>query len=569
MWLFNIKYFSKTEIVLWCSSVILIIMWLLGIVFLQNFYEFTKELDVKDVQVEIVKILSKDDVTESYEKIFEISRENDLFVEVFDGEGRMIISPYMFFKNGENPMRINFANMMSSMVATSAVKEMIQTGENSKVVRVEPKEGMPNNRENAIMLINRFESEGKVYYAASRTSLVPIQSTADIVGRLFIIIMIAVLVVSLVMSFIFSHSITKPIRRLSTAAKEVAAGNYDISVPVDSMDELGILTRDFNEMTNELGKVDNIRKDLIANVSHELRTPLTMIKGYAETIRDLSGDNPEKREKQLGIIIDETDRVSTLITNMLDLSRLQADKVDFDIETFDASKMLIKLMERYEIYKEQGFEFNLNIAENVEITGDYARIEQVICNLVDNAINHSIDTQTIDITLTDKGILNVRNFGDVIEEENIRHIWDRYYKIDKSGRRRVTGTGIGLSIVKEILNAHKFAYGVTSDKTNGTNFSAARPIRLAPPSNMAQIRTASETPIIIRQTFDILPPKAVTVLSMLWITVFICVAFPTPKAATTPKKQYRKASHLHLSPSPFSIIYMGPPTNSPLLFLTR
>ena len=145
-------------------SIILIIMWLLGIVFLQNFYEFTKELDVKEVQVEIVKILSEGDVTESYQEIFEISRENDLFVEVFDSDGRMIISPYMFFKNGENPMRINFANMMSSMVASSAVKEMIQTGENSKVVRVEPKEGMPNNRENAIMLINRFESEGKVYY---------------------------------------------------------------------------------------------------------------------------------------------------------------------------------------------------------------------------------------------------------------------------------------------------------------------------------------------------------------------------------------------------------------------
>ena len=452
-------------------SVILLIMWLLGIVFLQNFYEFTKELDVKNAQVEVVKILSKGDINESYEKIMKLSSENDLFVEVFDSEGKIIISPYMFFNDGENPMRFNFANMMSAIVATNAIKEMVVSGENSKVVKFEPKEGMRHSgNENVIMLINRFKSQGNTYYAASRTSLVPVQSTADIVGRLFLIIMFAVLVVSLVISFIFSQSITKPIRSLSTAAKEVAAGNYDISVPVNSVDELGILTRDFNEMTKELGKVDGIRKDLIANVSHELRTPLTMIKGYAETIRDLSGDNPEKREKQLGIIIDETDRLSTLITNMLDLSRLQADKHNFEIEKFNASKMITKLIERYEIYREQGFEFNLNIAENVEITGDYARLEQVVCNLVDNAINHSIDTRVIDITLTENGIFNVRNFGDVIEEENIRHIWDRYYKIDKSGRRRVTGTGIGLSIVKEILNKHNFAYGVTSDKINGTNF---------------------------------------------------------------------------------------------------
>ena len=127
-------------------------------------------------------------------------------------------------------------------------------------------------------------------------------------------------------------------------------------------------------------------------------------------------------------------------------------------------------MERYDIYTQQGFAFNMNLAEDVMVTGDYARLEQVVCNLVDNAINHSIDTQTVDIVLTENGVFNVRNFGDVIDPEDIRHIWDRYYKIDKSGRRRIAGTGIGLSIVKEILTRHNFKYGVTSDKTNGTNF---------------------------------------------------------------------------------------------------
>ena len=466
----SIKF--KTWMCMICVvSVILIIMWLLGIVFLQDFYEFTKELDVKDDQNEIVAQLSKGNINENYELLLELSRENDLFVEVFDEEGKILISPYMYFLRNNPDVRINFGNMMSSIVATNAVKEMIATGENSKVIKIKPNEGAQDEeQENAIMLINKFEAGRKNYFVATRTSLVPIQSTADILGRLFIVIMAVVLIVSLILAFAFASTITKPIRNLSIAARQVAAGNYDVNLPVENADELGVLTNDFNEMTKELGKVDGIRKDLIANVSHELRTPLTMIKGYAETIRDLSGDNPEKREKQLGIIIDETDRLSGLITNMLDLSRLQADKHEFEIERFNASKMITKLIERYEIYKEQGYEFNLNIAENIEITGDYARLEQVICNLVDNAINHSIDTQTVDITLTENGVFNVRNFGDVIDEENIRHIWDRYYKIDKSGRRRIAGTGIGLSIVKEILNAHKFAYGVTSDKINGTNF---------------------------------------------------------------------------------------------------
>ena len=451
-------------------SVILIIMWLLGVVFLQDFYEYTKELDVKKVQVDIVKTLSKGDITENYEKLLKISRENDLFVEIFDNEGKIIVSPYMYFMQNDSRIRMSFGNMMSSIVATNAVKEMIETGENSKVLKIKPKEEQQKEQDNAIMLINKFKAGDVNYYVATRSSLVPIQSTADILGRLFVVIMLVVLVVSLVLAFAFASTITKPIRKLSVAARQVAAGNYDVNLQVENADELGVLTNDFNEMTKELGKVDSIRKDLIANVSHELRTPLTMIKGYAETIRDLSGDIPEKREKQLEIIIDETDRLSGLITNMLDLSRLQADKLDFAFEEFNLTKMLKKLMERYDIYTQQGFAFNMNLAEDVMVTGDYARLEQVVCNLVDNAINHSIDTQTVDIILTENGVFNVRNFGDVIEPEDIRHIWDRYYKIDKSGRRRIAGTGIGLSIVKEILTRHNFKYGVTSDKTNGTNF---------------------------------------------------------------------------------------------------
>ena len=247
-------------------------------------------------------------------------------------------------------------------------------------------------------------------------------------------------------------------------------GNFDVKVGYKSEDEMGQLVDDFNNMTAELSKVDSIRKDLIANVSHELRTPLTMIKGYAETLRDLTINNPEKREKQLNIIVDESDRLSDLITNMLDLSKLQAGKTVLERADFDMSYMLNKLLKRYDIFKDKGYEFNISIADGVTVNGDYGRIEQVICNLIDNAVNHSVDSKKIDIDFGMNGIFRVRNFGDVIEPEDIKHIWDRYYKIDKTGNRRVTGTGIGLSIVKEILNLHGFKYGVTSDEQNGTIF---------------------------------------------------------------------------------------------------
>ena len=212
-------------------SVILIIMWLLGVVFLQDFYEYTKELDVKKVQVDIVKTLSKGDITENYEKLLEISRENDLFVEIFDNEGKIIVSPYMYFMQNDSRIRMSFGNMMSSIVATNAVKEMIETGESSKVLKIKPKEEQQKEQENAIMLINKFKAGDMNYYVATRSSLVPIQSTADILGRLFVVIMLVVLVVSLVLAFAFASTITKPIRKLSVAARQVAAGVTFLTVP--------------------------------------------------------------------------------------------------------------------------------------------------------------------------------------------------------------------------------------------------------------------------------------------------------------------------------------------------
>lgn len=446
-------------------SVVLLIMWLLGVIFLQSFYEYNKELDVKKVQNEIVKTLSDKDIYEAYEQLLGVSRENDLFIEIYDKNATLLISPFMYIKGLNNEFSMN--NMMTTIATSKIIKEMIDYGQSSRVVKFVGEKG---NQRSSITLINKLNSDTGVYFIASRTNLMPIQATADIISRLFTILFVLVIIVSVALAFTFAGTVTKPIKRISIGAKQVASGNYNVVLPVTSKDEIGTLTSDFNEMTKELGKVDSVRKDLIANVSHELRTPLTMIKGYAETIRDLSGNNPEKREKQLDIIIDETDRLSHLITNMLDLSQLQAGKIEFQKENFNLSKMLTKLLERYDIFKEQGYTFNFDIAEDIYVFADYSRIEQVICNLVDNAVNHSIETKTIDISLDENKRFNVRNFGDIIDEENIKHIFDRYYKIDKTGNRRIAGTGIGLSIVKEILAKHNFKFGVTSNEVDGTNF---------------------------------------------------------------------------------------------------
>ena len=451
-------------------AVLITVIWLLFAIFLQNFYEFAKEGEVKKSQKQYITMLENSrDMGKTYDKIMETGRRSDTFVEIYNQDKEVVYSPFMYISdNAIFGKRVPFINGAPTYAMPSVIQSMEDNGQKSHTLKLASRK---SDEISTIVLINRFENNNNTYYIALRASLVPVQDTRLIFNRFYMIILAVFLVMSLILSLIFAEFVSKPISRISHAAKEVSRGNYDVVVPsTGGKDEMSKLTEDFNNMTKELTKVDALRKDLLANVSHELKTPLTMIRGYAETIKDLTGDNPEKRVKQLDIIIDEADRLSNLIGNVLDLSRLQAGKREFVMSNFDMSELAKNLILRYDIFKDQGYEFDVNIAPDVRINGDFGGLEQVICNLIDNAINHSDMSQPIKITLNDKGEFSVINFGDVIEEENIRHIWDRYYKIDKSGKRRVTGTGIGLSIVKEILVAHGYEYGVTSTKESGTEF---------------------------------------------------------------------------------------------------
>ena len=442
------------------------LLWLLEIVFLQNFYEMSKTYDAKRIQTSIMKELAHGDLNESYEKVLEISRKNDLFVLIYDESGDMVYHPFLYFDQSSGTMKFNVDDIMSGYKLGEIVDSMILSGKSSYIVKAHNGEHQPSS----LIAVNRFKNGEKIFYALSRTQLAPVEATSDILERILLIILLLVLVLSVVISFIVAESVSRPIVNLSSAIKKVAKGDYTVKILENREDEVGVLQKDFNYMTNELSKVDNIRKDLIANVSHELRTPLTLIKGYAETIKDLTGNNPEKRQHQLDIIIDETDRLSGLITNMMDLSKLQAGKVEFYNQDINLSNLIEKLKNRYEIFTDQGYEFYYSVAPDVYVSCDAGRIEQVLCNLIDNAINHSVETKVVKINLDSEGVFSVNNKGDVIENENLPFIWDRYYKIDKSGNRRVAGTGIGLSIVKEILIAHNCRFGVVSNETEGTTF---------------------------------------------------------------------------------------------------
>ena len=216
-----------------------------------------------------------------------------------------------------------------------------------------------------------------------------------------------------------------------------------------------------------------MQRDLIANASHDLRTPLTMLKAYAEMIRDLSGDNPVKRNEHLQVIIEETDRLTALVNDILDLSKYENGKMTLERSEFDMEERLNEIVDRYRGLSEvSGYTFTLETDGPAPVCCDAGKIEQVICNLMNNAMNYTGEDKQIFVRLSHEqdGIrIAVRDTGKGMDQETLSRIFDKYYR-SENYKRAVRGTGLGLSIVKAILRMHDYAFGVDSTVGVGSTF---------------------------------------------------------------------------------------------------
>ena len=332
-------------------------------------------------------------------------------------------------------------------------------------------------------LINpEFNNETLVYavklnggrYAFINTSVEPIDSTISLLRGQLIVITIILLLLSFVLSYFISNLISSPIVKINKSAKRLAKGEFDVEFDIDSkISELNELSRTLNYTKDELSKTEELRRDLMANVSHDLKTPLTMIKAYAEMGRDLHKDNKKKREKDMDTIIEEVDRLTILVNDILDLSKMQSNIEKIEITEFNIVDLVNDIINRYSVYSElEDYKFIFNHdQESIMINADYKKMEQVIYNLVNNAINYTGEDNTVIINVKVDDVIRVEiiDSGKGIKEEDIPYIWDKYYKNSKKHKRNLIGTGLGLSIVKNILELHNYKYGVLSNN-KGTTF---------------------------------------------------------------------------------------------------
>lgn len=276
---------------------------------------------------------------------------------------------------------------------------------------------------------------------------------------------------ALLMAYMMSRLITKPFIKMNEAAKQLAAGKYDVNFSGSGYREINELADTLNYASRELAKTDQLQKELISNISHDLRTPLTMIKGYSEVMRDIPGENTPEN---IQVIIDETSRLSELVSDMLDISRIQAGTRIPDFQVFSVTDTIRDTLFRYERLRMQdGYRIEFMADQDVAVMADRGMILQVVYNLINNAINYTGEDKFVSVTQTVDGDtvrISVKDTGEGIPEEQLSMIWDRYYRVDKVHKRATVGTGLGLSIVKGILEIHNAPYGVDSKESEGSVF---------------------------------------------------------------------------------------------------
>lgn len=288
-------------------------------------------------------------------------------------------------------------------------------------------------------------------------------------------IIIILIILSIIVSIFISRRINKPILEIIDSAKELGKGNFNVEFKQSEIAELNELSEVLTVAASEMNKTDELRRDLLANVSHDLKTPLTMIKAYAEKVKDLSYKDKEKMDADLNVIIRETDRLNSLVNDLLEMSKLDAKKDEqLNIEEYDLIESLNDILTRYDIVIEKnGYKFEIDIPDQAIVHADRAKMEQVIYNLINNAIEHTGDDLVVKIRIEnqkDGVVLFVTDTGKGIPKEEIPLVWNRYYTKEKRHKRNVIGSGIGLSIVKKILDKHNFIYGIESRVNRYTTF---------------------------------------------------------------------------------------------------
>ena len=294
------------------------------------------------------------------------------------------------------------------------------------------------------------------------------------VMRMFFFAVMFVIMLTLLIAAWFSQRISKPVKEMTMVARQIAAGDFTQRVSHDAEGELGMLAASFNQMTVALGEMDEVQSSFISDVSHELRTPMTIISGFVEGVLD--GTIPEtEHKKYLEIVLSEIKRLSRLVNDLLEMSRLNSGKIEYKMVPFDIAESMRKAIVAFEQgINEKKIDIDVDFeSDSMSVMGNSDSVYRVITNLMDNAVKFTPEGGNISIKIKTAGSktkIAIENSGNGLSEKELNHIWDRFYQTDKSRSSAKRGAGLGLYIVKNIMKAHNNEIYAESEEGKWTRF---------------------------------------------------------------------------------------------------
>lgn len=485
------KYSIKTQLAISFASLIAVIMvlyLLINNLFLEKFYIAQKEADLVEIYNEINTIEDEADYTnDAFEEDFrKISGTNNvelgiLWLNVEDGSAEIL-----YESRNNRVLRGRLQGYLYGLESVADNKDVLAQTDSYRIQRFS----------DSVDTTDYLEVWGRLQtgcFFLMRTPIESIRENVKISNQFTSYIIIAGILLSMAFVWWISKKISNPIQELTRISRRMADLDFDAKFTSSVQNEIGELGENFNQMSetlektiselktanNELKKdiekktqIDEMRKEFLSNVSHELKTPIALIQGYAEGLKECINDDEQSRDFYCDVIMDEASKMNNMVKKLLTLNQLESGADIVSMERFDLTELMAGVIQSAQILAEaKDVSILFDTKEPVYVWGDEFKVEEVATNYISNALNHVYEKGSIEISIcrdADKVRVTVFNTGNPIPEESLDKIWIKFYKVDKARTREYGGSGIGLSIVKAIMDSMNQGYGVYNTREGVT-----------------------------------------------------------------------------------------------------
>lgn len=471
--LFN-KYFLTVSLIIIVSftTVLTILSFVISNYFSKEKYQLLKDNCASIAEIASVDITSSNFKRNIYNIIRVQNNVSDIDIFICDNEGKIVLCGCNGYLMDEKCIH------RSKQVSN----EILSKAKNNKFFEIGTVDRVYDENHYSVGIPILSGDKKIVAYVFSATSTESLKSLLTSLRNLSLFSAIIPIFAAFVFLYSLTYRFSKPLKSMSEAAKRMAKGDFSHRIPIISDDEIGELSVSFNNMTDSLAKLEKMRRSFIGNVSHELRTPMTTIAGFIDGIIDGTIDE-DKKEYYLNIVSQEIKRLSRVVESMLNLAELESGEMRIKPTSFNVSECLVTiLLNREQIVEEKNISIiGIDQIKPITIFADYDLIYQVIYNLVDNAVKFTNKGGSIAFKMikTKKDIqFMIKNTGPGIPKDSLQHIFERFYKGDKSRSANIESTGIGLFIVKKIIDIHGGKIIADSKENEYTVFKIMLPIML-------------------------------------------------------------------------------------------